>query len=145
MPSPIYIHESITGHSTSVEDFSILGREDNHFTRSIKESIYIKVNSHTLNKNIGKYILPHIWDRFLLTTHKFKIKNQQEQQESEVHNTTQVPSTLRWIVEENISCGPFTPWNIVEENISSRPEEAILCVRWKLFIQSELFCYIRTR
>ena len=102
VPSPIYEHQSITGHSTSVEDFSILGSEDNHFTRSIKESIYIKINNPTLNKHFGKYILPHIWDRFLLTTHKVKIKYQQEQQESEAYNTTQVPSTPRSIVEENM-------------------------------------------
>ena len=33
---------------------------------TIKESIYIRVNSPTLNRNIGKFNLHHIWDRVLL-------------------------------------------------------------------------------
>ena len=45
-----------------------------------------------------------------------KIKTQQEQQQSEVHNTTRVPSILRSIAEDNISCGPSNPRHIVEEN-----------------------------
>ena len=50
------------------------------------------------------------------------MKNQQEQQKSQAHNTTLLPPTLRHIVEENISFEPSTPRNIVEKNISCRPE-----------------------
>ena len=32
-------------------------------SRYIKESIFIRVNNPTLNNNIGKFNLPHIWDR----------------------------------------------------------------------------------
>ena len=65
-PSPIYDHHNITGHETSIENFSIVGREDQNLIRAIKEAIYITVNNPSLNKNIGKYHLPHIWDEVLL-------------------------------------------------------------------------------
>ena len=42
--------------------------------RNIKESIFIRVNSPTLNKNIGKFNLPHIWDRVLLNTPGLTLK-----------------------------------------------------------------------
>ena len=47
-PSPIFQHQSISGHETSIENFKIIGREDNNLARTIKESIYIRVNKpHT--------------------------------------------------------------------------------------------------
>ena len=51
-PSPIYDHSTITGHDTTIDNFSILGREDHNLMRLIKEAIYIRVNSPSLNKNI---------------------------------------------------------------------------------------------
>ena len=36
--------------------------------RAIKEAIYIRVNNPSLNRNIGKYHLPHIWDEVLFNT-----------------------------------------------------------------------------
>ena len=73
-PSPIYDHHNITGHETSIENFSIVGREDQNLIRAIKEAIYIRVNSPSLNKNIGKYHLPHIWDEVLLNSPELKLK-----------------------------------------------------------------------
>ena len=35
---------------------------------TIKESIFKKVNNLTLNQNIGKYNLSHIWDRVVFDT-----------------------------------------------------------------------------
>ena len=55
-PSPIYDHYNITGHETSIENFSIVGREDQNFIRAIKEAIYIRVNNSSLNKNIANTI-----------------------------------------------------------------------------------------
>ena len=43
--------------------FVLEGRPGN-----IKESIFIRVNNPTLNRNIGQFNLPHIWDRVLLNT-----------------------------------------------------------------------------
>ena len=59
-PSPIYDNSNITGHTTALDNFSIVGREDHHLLRLIKEAIYIRVNNPSLNRNIGKYQLPHI-------------------------------------------------------------------------------------
>ena len=42
--------------------------------RTIKESIYIRVNNPTLNRNIGKYNLPHIWDNILFNIPELKMK-----------------------------------------------------------------------
>ena len=64
-PSPIYDHYNHTGHLVSIDNFSIVGREDQNLMRTIKEALYIRVNNPSLNRNIGKYHLPHIWDEVL--------------------------------------------------------------------------------
>ena len=61
-PSPIHDHHNITGHEVSLDNFSVVGREDQSIARTIKEAILIRVNDPSLNRNIGKYQLPHIWD-----------------------------------------------------------------------------------
>ena len=72
-PSPIYHHQNIIGHITSMDNFKILGREENNMARTIQEAMFIRVNNPTLNKNIGKYNLPHIWDRILFTIPELKL------------------------------------------------------------------------
>ena len=47
-----------------------------NLARNIKESIYIRVNNPTLNHNIGKFNLSHIWDRVLLNTKGLTLNNQ---------------------------------------------------------------------
>ena len=42
--------------------------------RNIKESIFIMVNNPTLNRNIGKFNLPHTWDKVLLKTPGLSLK-----------------------------------------------------------------------
>ena len=61
-PSPIFNHQNTSGHITSIDNFKIIGREENNVARTIQEAMFIRVNNPTLNKNIGKYNLPHIWD-----------------------------------------------------------------------------------
>ena len=73
-PSPIYDHYNTTGHNVTLDNFSILGREDQNLCRWIKEALYIRVNNPSLNKNIGKYHLPHIWDEVLHNTSELKVK-----------------------------------------------------------------------
>ena len=65
-PSPIYDHSNISGHAVTIDNFSIVGREDQNMKRAIKEALYIRKNNPSLNKNIGKYHLPHIWDEILV-------------------------------------------------------------------------------
>ena len=75
-PSAIHHHSNPTGHTTNQNNFQIIGREGLNLARNTKESIYIRVNNPTLNNNIGKFNLPHIWDRFLLNTKGLTLNNQ---------------------------------------------------------------------
>ena len=63
-----------TGHTTNHNNFQIIGREGHNLAINIKESIYIRVNNPTLNNNIGKFNLSHIWDRVLLNTKGLTLK-----------------------------------------------------------------------
>ena len=51
-----------------------MGREDHNIARTIKEAILIRVNDPSLNRNIGKYQLPHIWDEVLVKSPELKFK-----------------------------------------------------------------------
>ena len=73
-PSPIYDHCNTTGHNLTIDNFGIVGREDQNLSRLIKEALFIRVNNPSLNSNIGKYHLPHIWDEVLLNTSELKLK-----------------------------------------------------------------------
>ena len=52
-PSPIHCHSTTTGHPMEPEQFNIVCEEVNSLSRTI------------LNRNPGKYQLPHIWDHLL--------------------------------------------------------------------------------
>ena len=73
-PSPIYDHSNITGHNVTINNFNIVGREDLNLVRTIKEALYIIVNDPSLNRNVGKYHLPHVWDEVLFNTSELKLK-----------------------------------------------------------------------
>ena len=73
-PSPIHHHSISTDHPTTQHNFQIKGREGHGIARIIKESIYIGVNNPTLNRNIGRFNLHHIWDRVLFNTPGLEIK-----------------------------------------------------------------------
>ena len=73
-PSPLYDHSNTTGHTTNINNFSIVGREEQNLSRLIKESMFIRVNNPSLNKNIGKYHLPHVWDEVLINNLVLKLK-----------------------------------------------------------------------
>ena len=70
---PIQTYSNLTGHQLSQDNFSIIDREGQDITRLIKESIFIKLNNPTLNRNIGKFQLSHIWDRVLFGTSNIKV------------------------------------------------------------------------
>ena len=59
-PSWIHDHYNITGHEVSLDNFSVVGREDQNIARTIKEAILKRVNDPSLNRNIDKYQLSHI-------------------------------------------------------------------------------------
>ena len=72
-PPPIFDHYSTTGHKISIENFGIVGREDQNLMRTIKEALYIRINDPSLNRNIGKYHLPHIWNEVLFDISELKL------------------------------------------------------------------------
>ena len=41
--------------------------------RTIKEALYIRVNDPSLNRNIGKYHLPHVWDEVLFNIPELRL------------------------------------------------------------------------
>ena len=67
-PSPIHNHSCTVDHTASQDNFQIIGREDHGTARTIKEPFYVRINNPTLNRNVGKFNLHHIWDRVLLNT-----------------------------------------------------------------------------
>ena len=73
-PLSIFEHQNITGHTTTLENFKIIRREGPNMARTTKETIYIRVNNPTFDKNIGKYNLPHIWDKGLFSISELKTK-----------------------------------------------------------------------
>ena len=72
--APIYQHNNQTSHPINRTNFQIIGREGHNLARYIKESIFIRVSNPTLNNNVGKFNLPHIWDRVLINTPGLKLK-----------------------------------------------------------------------
>ena len=44
-PSSTYSHQATIGHPTTLDNFSIVGREGQGFARTIKESIFIRVTN----------------------------------------------------------------------------------------------------
>ena len=44
------------------------------FHEYLYDNMYIRVNNPLLNKNIGKYHLPHIWDEVLVNNTELKLK-----------------------------------------------------------------------
>ena len=72
--SSIYDHSNISGHSVTINNFKIVGREDLNQIRTIKEALYIRVNDPSLKRNVGKYHLPHVWDEVLVNTSEIKLK-----------------------------------------------------------------------
>ena len=64
-PSPIHQHSSTTGYPMDPNQFSTLHKEVNSQPRNIKEAMFICIQDPPLNRNLGKYQLPHIWDHLL--------------------------------------------------------------------------------
>ena len=73
-PSPIHLHSITTGHLMDPEQFNIVHKEVNSQSRTITEAMFICMQDPTLNRNLGKYQLPHIWDHLLLASPTLQCK-----------------------------------------------------------------------
>ena len=72
--SPIFNHISSTGHLLDLDCFSIICKEIQSHSRTIKEAVFIRVNDPMLNRHLGKYQLLHIWDSILQATPTLQLK-----------------------------------------------------------------------
>ena len=73
-PHPIYQHSSSTAQPFSPDCFNIIHREAQGTSRNIKQAMFIWVNDPYLNRNLGKYQLPHVWDNILQDTPMLQLK-----------------------------------------------------------------------
>ena len=73
-PSPIYTHSNNTGHPLDPNCFNIIHKETLGFSRTIKEAMFIRVSDPILNRNLGKYLLMHIWDSIQQQTPTLQLK-----------------------------------------------------------------------
>ena len=71
---PPHLHSTTTGHLMDPKQFSIVHKEVNNQSRTIKEAMFIWVQDPTLNSNLGKYQLLYIWDNLLLTSPTLQYK-----------------------------------------------------------------------
>ena len=60
-----HIHQDCPGHAVSMDSVKILDRGPSWFQRGVKEAIYIRSHKPELNRDGGRFILPHIWDNSL--------------------------------------------------------------------------------
>ena len=73
-PSPIHHHSVTTGHPMDPNQFNIVHKEVDCHSRTIKDAMFICVQDPTLNRNLGKYQLPHIWDHLLQVSPNLQCK-----------------------------------------------------------------------
>ena len=73
-PSPIFYHSAATGHVVDSDNSNIIHKEVHSHSRTIKEAMFIHVNDPTLNRNLGKYQLSHIWDSILQASPMLQLK-----------------------------------------------------------------------
>ena len=67
-------HRSIPANPTNMHNTKLISIHKNIKKGIIKEPIYIRVNNPSLNRNIDKNHLPHIWDEVLFNILKLKIE-----------------------------------------------------------------------
>ena len=88
-PLPHPPHSTTTGHPMDPEQFNIVHKEVNSHFRTMKEAMVIQVQDPTLNRNLGKYQLLHIWDHLLLASPTLQCK-------PSILPTTLTPLTPHW-------------------------------------------------
>ena len=57
-----HIHTDCEGHTVHIEEAKILTVEPKRFERGVKEAIYIRALYPSLNRDGGRYNLPHVYN-----------------------------------------------------------------------------------
>ena len=60
-----HINVDNPGHEINLDEVKILDRESSWYERGVKEAIYIRALRPSLNRDGGRFQLPHIWDPLL--------------------------------------------------------------------------------
>ena len=64
--SAIYQHCITKGHPLpKVDQFKVIDQEKSQITREAKEAIHIRKSDPELNRNVGKMVIPHVFDSIL--------------------------------------------------------------------------------
>ena len=64
--SAIYQHCSTKGHPPpNTDQFKVIDREKSQIAHEAKEAIHIQKLDPELNRNIGKMVIPHVFDSLL--------------------------------------------------------------------------------
>ena len=64
--SAIYQHYITKGHALpKVDQFKVIDQEKSQIAREAKEAIHIRKMDPELNRNVGKMVIPHIFDSIL--------------------------------------------------------------------------------
>ena len=71
-------HHSLSAKYSVIGTLTHRAKTVCNLARTIKESIYIRVNNPNLNQNTVKYNLRHIWDRVLFNTSGLKLGSSQQ-------------------------------------------------------------------
>ena len=89
-PSPIYDHSNTTGHSTTLDSFSMVGREEQTLSRLIKKSMFIRVyhNGSNISHSHSGYSTCHSQKYHLLSQMWFHLPQQQQQQNVAISSAT---------------------------------------------------------
>ena len=75
VPAPIYDHSNTTGHTATIENFSIVGRLDQNLIKSIKEALYLQgLTDPSLNRGKANTICQTYGIRFCLTPQNSRFK-----------------------------------------------------------------------
>ena len=101
---PIYDHANTTSPHSKLDNVSMVGKESQIVNRTIKETMLIRINDPSLNRNIDKYKLPPIWDDVSLNTPDLYLPSQPGPQ-WKAHNTS-----LQVAQKAHIMCLQYQPW-----------------------------------
>ena len=63
--SAILQHARDNGHHLRKEDFTVIDRDDDWFSRGVRESAYIHALKPAINDHPGRHQLPHVYDSLL--------------------------------------------------------------------------------
>ena len=89
--------QNLSGHEINLDEVKILDRESSWYEQGVKEAVYIRALRPSLNRDGGRFQLPHIWDP-LLTSLSERCLLISSHSAKEVHSTwTKAPKKVSFV------------------------------------------------